>query len=133
MVQLVEHPELWCHVDVNRVLHEVYHATDVEAFQPNERPHWFFVRRMTSYFIKALKDKEARIEFLERTCEDLHQELILANNIATENNGDPFKVDCVNEASLPQSEHSLLSTSTTSGSTTEWSGAEAQVSSALNK
>jgi hypothetical protein len=61
-VDLLQRPDMWEHMSLLKVLHDVYHATDEESFPPNEWPHWRFVNRLSAELVKVFTLKEKEVE-----------------------------------------------------------------------
>jgi hypothetical protein len=59
-VDLLQRPDMWEHVSLLKVLHDVYHVPEELSFPQNERPHWRFVNRLSAELCKLfeLKAKE---------------------------------------------------------------------------
>jgi hypothetical protein len=59
-VELLKRPDMWEHVSLLKVLHDVYHVPEELSFPENERPHWRFVNRLSEELCKLfeLKTKE---------------------------------------------------------------------------
>lgn len=54
-VDLLQRPDMWEHVSLLKVLHDVYHVPEEMSFPENERPHWRFVNRLSEELRKLFK------------------------------------------------------------------------------
>jgi hypothetical protein len=57
-VDLLRHRDMWAHMSVMKVLHDVYYQAPEESFPENERAHWRFVNRLT--FLELTKAIELK-------------------------------------------------------------------------
>lgn len=60
-VDLLQRPDMWAHMSLLKVLHDVYHVTEESSFPENERPHWRFVNRLSGELCQLFELKRKEI------------------------------------------------------------------------